>query len=359
MRRRQETEEGVELVLGIPRHDGVGDDPAAHRRRARSRRSRDRRRSACARRRWRLPNRVPTARRHAPRLPSIPAMVGNARINSHKQAQHGVADGGLSSKVSRRCCSAKCRMPWLHTATLKPTYSDRSVEDRGTDKTRGQRNGGRADAYESQTATWHILAIAGLTQPSPPLRRRRSHCASRNRAASKPAASSCIAPPMTAAMPKRDAGRRARSASTTSMRRTNIRPTRVTLSVLFNPGGGHAARVYDTTPDGREGWLTLFPRAGFAVYGVDRVNTGRVRRRHLRDQRGEARQRYPPHRCRRSTAIRRSRPGSTFRWGPKYGTFYPDTQFPKEALDDLLRAAHQHLSRSGGDAEIRRRTGRR
>ena len=46
--------------------------------------------------------------------------------------------------------------------------------------------------------------------------------------------------------------------------------------ILFNPGGGHSARVYDTTPDGREGWLTLFPRAGFAVYGVDRVNTGRA-----------------------------------------------------------------------------------
>ena len=24
----------------------------------------------------------------------------------------------------------------------------------------------------------------------------------------------------------------------------------------------------------------------------------------------------------------------TFRWGPKFGTFYPDTQFPKEALDE-------------------------
>src|SRR5262249_57288408 len=45
--------------------------------------------------------------------------------------------------------------------------------------------------------------------------------------------------------------------------------------ILFNPGGGHSARVYDTTPDGREGWLTLFVREGFAVYGVDRPNTGR------------------------------------------------------------------------------------
>ena len=29
------------------------------------------------------------------------------------------------------------------------------------------------------------------------------------------------------------------------------------------------------TPDGREGWLTLFLREGFVVYGVDRPNTGR------------------------------------------------------------------------------------
>src|SRR5829696_2557888 len=36
--------------------------------------------------------------------------------------------------------------------------------------------------------------------------------------------------------------------------------------ILFNPGGGHTARVYDTTPDGREGWLTLFVREGYAVY---------------------------------------------------------------------------------------------
>jgi hypothetical protein len=45
--------------------------------------------------------------------------------------------------------------------------------------------------------------------------------------------------------------------------------------ILFNSGGGHTARVYDTTPDGREGWLTLFLREGFPVYGVDRPNTGR------------------------------------------------------------------------------------
>ena len=38
---------------------------------------------------------------------------------------------------------------------------------------------------------------------------------------------------------------------------------RYSYPILFNSGGGHTARFYDTTPDGREGWLTLFLREGF------------------------------------------------------------------------------------------------
>ena len=103
--------------------------------------------------------------------------------------------------------------------------------------------------------------------------------------------------------------------------------------ILFNSGGGHSARVYDTTPDGREGWLTLFVRQGFAVYGVDRPNTGRsgtdickINAVRL----GVA----PP-----STmpAINRYAAESswvTFRWGPKFGEPYPNTQFPIEAVDN-------------------------
>ena len=60
--------------------------------------------------------------------------------------------------------------------------------------------------------------------------------------------------------------------------------------ILFNSGGGHTARVYDTTPDGREGWLTLFLREGFPVYGVDRSEHRPLRHRHLHHQCGEARQ---------------------------------------------------------------------
>jgi len=103
--------------------------------------------------------------------------------------------------------------------------------------------------------------------------------------------------------------------------------------ILFNPGGGHTARFYDTTPDGREGWLTTFLREGFATYGVDRVNTGRsgtdicaINAVKL----GKAPVEKLP-------AINRYAAESawvTFRWGPKYKEPYPDTQFPIEAADN-------------------------
>ncbi len=103
--------------------------------------------------------------------------------------------------------------------------------------------------------------------------------------------------------------------------------------ILFNSGGGHTARVYDTTPDGREGWLTLFLRQGFAVYGVDRPNTGRagtdictINAVKL----GRAPASALP-------AINRYAAESawvTFRWGPKFGVPYPNTQFPIAFADN-------------------------
>ena len=102
--------------------------------------------------------------------------------------------------------------------------------------------------------------------------------------------------------------------------------------ILLNPGGGHTARVYDTTPDGREGWSTQLLRAGFAVYNVDRVNSGRsgsdttainevrLGRRPIADLPGL--NRYSFESC-----------WVTFRWGPRYGEAFPDTQFPIEYAD--------------------------
>jgi pimeloyl-ACP methyl ester carboxylesterase len=103
--------------------------------------------------------------------------------------------------------------------------------------------------------------------------------------------------------------------------------------ILFNPGGGHTARVYDTTPDGREGWLTLFLRAGFATYGVDRVNTGRAgtdicKINAVKLGAAPASQLPAMNRYAAESAW------VTFRWGPQFGVPYPDTQFPAEAADN-------------------------
>jgi pimeloyl-ACP methyl ester carboxylesterase len=107
---------------------------------------------------------------------------------------------------------------------------------------------------------------------------------------------------------------------------------RYPYAILFNSGGGHTARVYDTTPDGREGWLTLFVRQGFPVYGVDRPNTGRSGTDICKINAvklGKA----PPTEL---PAINRYAAESswvTFRWGPKLGEPYPNTQFPIEFAD--------------------------
>jgi pimeloyl-ACP methyl ester carboxylesterase len=103
--------------------------------------------------------------------------------------------------------------------------------------------------------------------------------------------------------------------------------------ILFNSGGGHTARVYDTTPDGREGWLTLFLREGFPVYGVDRPNTGRSGTDICKINAvklGKAPIGELP-------AISRYAAESswvTFRCGPKFGEPYPNTQFPIAAADN-------------------------
>lgn len=102
--------------------------------------------------------------------------------------------------------------------------------------------------------------------------------------------------------------------------------------ILFNPGGGHTARVYDTTPDGREGWLTTFLREGFATFGVDRPNTGRAGTDICQINAvrlGKAPVNSLP-------AINRYAAESswvTFRWGPKFGEPFPDTQFPIESAN--------------------------
>ena len=45
--------------------------------------------------------------------------------------------------------------------------------------------------------------------------------------------------------------------------------------VVMWSGGGHTGKSFETTPDGREGWQTIFVRAGYPVYVVDATWRGR------------------------------------------------------------------------------------
>jgi pimeloyl-ACP methyl ester carboxylesterase len=106
--------------------------------------------------------------------------------------------------------------------------------------------------------------------------------------------------------------------------------------ILLCPGGGHTARVYDTTPDGREGWSSLLLREGFGVYNVDWPNSGRSGT----DIRGITDVRLGIAEVAALPAINRYSAESAwviFRWGPKPGEAFPDSQFPVDFADTYYR----------------------
>ena len=51
---------------------------------------------------------------------------------------------------------------------------------------------------------------------------------------------------------------------------------RASLPILLWHGGGLTGVTYETTPDGREGWLHYFLRRGYDVYNSDAVERGRA-----------------------------------------------------------------------------------
>ena len=54
------------------------------------------------------------------------------------------------------------------------------------------------------------------------------------------------------------------------------RPLRGRGPLLLWHGGGMTGVTYETTPDGREGWLNFFLRRGWAVFSCDAVERGRA-----------------------------------------------------------------------------------
>ena len=102
--------------------------------------------------------------------------------------------------------------------------------------------------------------------------------------------------------------------------------------LILYPGGGHEGKVYETTPDGREGWATYFVRQGFPVYNVDGVNRGAS----SYDMTGlalAAQGREPVTAIPRMNRYTHELAWTQFRIGPSPGVPFANTQFPTEAFE--------------------------
>jgi pimeloyl-ACP methyl ester carboxylesterase len=102
--------------------------------------------------------------------------------------------------------------------------------------------------------------------------------------------------------------------------------------IILLPGGGHEGKVYETTPDGREGWATYFLRKGFPVYNADGVNRG-ASSYDITDivlvRQGNAPITAIPEMNRYTHELA----WTQFRIGPAFGVPFPTSQFPVEAFE--------------------------
>jgi hypothetical protein len=108
------------------------------------------------------------------------------------------------------------------------------------------------------------------------------------------------------------------------------------LPIAMVHGGALSGQAWDTTPDGRMGWSEYFLHSGRAVYIVDQAgrarsgfdgttyNNVRLGTRSPKDQ--------AP-----ILNIGHEYAWTWFRLGPKFGTLFPDSQFPVSAVDQFYK----------------------
>jgi alpha/beta hydrolase family protein len=105
--------------------------------------------------------------------------------------------------------------------------------------------------------------------------------------------------------------------------------------IVFVHGGGHTGQYWMKTPDGRDGWFFSFLRRGFEVYIVDAADRGRAGwdpRARIQASQGL----IPASQMEAVNIYAAQSSWTAFRWGPTYGTLYPHSQFPIQALDNYL-----------------------
>jgi pimeloyl-ACP methyl ester carboxylesterase len=104
--------------------------------------------------------------------------------------------------------------------------------------------------------------------------------------------------------------------------------------IIMVHGSTHTGKSYDTTPDGREGWQTLFLRAGYPVYVVDAAGRGRsgFNSNPINQAKTQGDLSVLP-------SIRKfsnNQAWTAFRFGPTPYVPNPKTKFPVEAKDQYF-----------------------
>ena len=101
--------------------------------------------------------------------------------------------------------------------------------------------------------------------------------------------------------------------------------------IVLVHGGGLTGASFETTPDGREGWATYLARKGHSVYVVDTPGRGRAGFNATAINQAKAESSAAPLPS-NVLMVTVELAWPLFRFGPTYGTAYPDTQFPTESF---------------------------
>lgn len=113
------------------------------------------------------------------------------------------------------------------------------------------------------------------------------------------------------------------------------------LPVVMVHGQGQFSKTWESTPDGREGFATLFLRRGHPVYLIDFPGRGGAGLPSFKGPAGSLLGSVvAPNKTMR---FGNEEVFVYFRLGPAYGEYFPDTAFPKSGLHQFLQQNTAHF----------------
>lgn len=105
--------------------------------------------------------------------------------------------------------------------------------------------------------------------------------------------------------------------------------------IVMTHGTNQTAKTFESTPDGRDGFQTIFLRRGFSVYLNDQPRRARAGFPSFNGTLGSfaGKQLVPDHTTRPSA----QQAFVGWRLGPEYPDFFPNSQFPREGVEQFFR----------------------